>query len=160
MIGRTKFVVTVATVAALFLGVMLGSGPVSAAPTSTTAFSGMRFASGLSMSQPVVVTASVGAERGMTTFAVPNPLPARTPSPVGGGWGNNVQVQWLNLSTGATGTAHLGYIDVPRDACSPTVHCQTKVDARTGSGRIAAIVTLVGPDLPITLLPGFGTYIA
>lgn len=60
-----------------------------------------------------------------------------------------VVVHWVNLSTGASGAADLWFGPSP------------KGEARTGSGRVAAVVTAGGvPGLltPITLLPGAGVW--
>lgn len=149
------------TVVAAAAALLLGSNTVASAAATTVFQVPLTYGSGSSRSAPVVVAATAGVTPGITTFSVLNP------QPVGGEWAggssrNAVRVQWLNLATGATGAVDLGYRAFTPEQCGSnyTMCHPAALEAATGSGQIAATVTMVGPDGALTLVPGFGTFAA
>ncbi|MGY4100343.1 hypothetical protein ACW2Q0_12430 [Nocardia sp. R16R-3T] len=99
----------------------------------------------------IYLTATVGDNPGVTTFGVANP------GPFGGSTAldSHARIQWLNLTTGASGVADVADRET---APQPSNCAPVPVPVFTGAGRIIALATAGG--LGITVSSGVGTFTA
>ncbi|MFE2995449.1 hypothetical protein ACFXG4_10620 [Nocardia sp. NPDC059246] len=99
----------------------------------------------------IALTATVGEQRGVTTFGVATP-----PQFDGGSMLDSpVQIHWANLTTGKTGVTGLPIRAIAQQPCDCA---PVSVSVFTGAGRIAAAATADG--LAINVFSGLGTFMA
>ncbi len=105
--------------------------------------------SGVPTQLSIYLTATVGDNPGVTTFGVADS------GPFGGSTAldSHARIQWVNLTTGASGVADVA----DRETAQPPCGC-APVPVSTGAGRIIALATAGG--LGITVSSGFGTFTA
>ncbi|MFE3054172.1 hypothetical protein [Nocardia sp. NPDC059239] len=98
----------------------------------------------------IALTATVGEQRGVTTFGVATP-----PQFDGGSIDPAVQIHWANLTTGKTGVTGLPIRAIAQQPCDCA---PVSVSVFTGAGRIVAAATADG--LAINVFSGLGTFMA